>query len=93
VAHVVVAVAVFLAQATRQRGENAEAGEWQQPAVRDLVQAVAVRVITAKRQTADLLGCGGLQTAVVAARAGAKLVDAGESLVERSIVSKGLRSW
>ena len=88
-ADVVVAVAVLRAQAAGQRRENAERGERKQPAVGDLVDAMAEGVVSAQRQAGELLGHAGLQPGVVAARAGAEFVHAAEALVERLIVGKG----
>src|ERR1035441_3990249 len=81
-ANVIVAVAVLLAEATRQRREDAEARKWQQPAIGYFIEAMAIGVIAAQREPAEPLASAGLQSAVVTARTGAKLVDSTEALVE-----------
>ena len=53
VAHVVVAVAVLPAQFARQRRQNALARKWQQAAIRDFVEAVAQRVVSAQLSPAN----------------------------------------
>ena len=53
---------------------------------------MAVGVIAAQRESAESLGCAGLQATVVTARAGAKLVDATEALVERLVVDGGRKA-
>ena len=88
-AHVVVAVAVFLAQAARQRRENAESGEGKQAAIRYLVEAMAVGVVAAQRQAGKLLGYAGLQAGIVAARTGAEFIHAAEALIERLLIGEG----
>src|ERR1035441_1536137 len=89
VADIVVAVAVFLAQIPRQRRKNAQRRKREQAAIGHFVKAMAVRIVSAQCQAPELLGCAGLQAAIVAARTGAELVDAAESLVERLVVGEG----
>src|SRR5271156_5485530 len=50
---------------------------------------MAQRVISSKRQSADLLGIACLQTGVAAVGIGAELVDATEALIERLAVAVG----
>src|SRR5271170_4483149 len=88
-ANVIIAVAVFLEQAARQRSEIAKAGKRKQTTVRYFIEAMAVSVIATQREPAESLDCTGLQAAVVTASTGAKLVDVPEALVERPIVGEG----
>src|ERR1700690_555920 len=91
-ANVIIAVAVFLAQAAGQRSQNAEDRKRKQTTVRYFIEAMAVGVITTQRETAESLDYAGLQAAVVTASTGAKLVDVAEALVERLIVVKGRKA-
>src|ERR1017187_7858750 len=91
-ANVIVAVAVLLAEATRQRREDAEARKWQQPAIGYFIEAMAIGVIAAQREPAEPLASAGLQSAVVTARTGTKLVDVTEALVEWLVECEGSKA-
>jgi len=89
VANVVVAVAVLLAQIAGQRRENAKARISKQAAVGYFVETMAVRIVSAQSQAAELLRHAALQAGVVTARVGAEFVHAAEALIERLVVGKG----
>lgn len=70
VPNVIVAVAVFAAEVARQGRDDAEAGEGEKTAVRDLIETVAVGVVPVQREAAKLFRDAGLKAGVVAARTG-----------------------
>src|ERR1700685_2636407 len=88
VTHVVIAVSVFLAQAARQRIQNAESREGKQTSIRYFVETMAVGVVSAQRQAGKLLGYAGLQAGIVAACTGAEFIHAAAALIERLLIGK-----
>src|SRR5271156_51803 len=92
VAYVVVAVAVLLAQIAGQRIENAKRREGKQATIRYFVEAMTIGVISAQRQTAQLLGGAGLQAGIVAARIGAEFIYVAKACIERLVIRKGSKA-
>src|ERR1035438_5625687 len=91
-AYVVIAIAVLPMQITRQGREYAEAGESQQSAIRHLIEAVAIGIVSLQPEPAYLFGRAGLKAGIVAARIRAEFVDAAESLVGRLVVCEGSKA-
>ena len=87
--HVVIAIAVFLAQIAWQRRQNTQGGKGKQSAIGYLVETMAVGVVCTQHQTAELLGCAGLQPGVVTARIRTKFIYVAKALIERLAIGKG----